>query len=575
MRYLRGSARFVSCALLLTCLSSSATAQLLVATEPDRDDAVERAELAYAIGDGVAVTWISLRLKHGPVALVAALPEGAHADSALDAWFQALETSASPRVLLPRDTSNCDGGGSFAKTAWPRSAGAPPDELELSAPEDVLAVLAERGVALGNELPKSSSYFIWSWREIGEAVSTRTLRIQGGSGPLALLPSADFPVLLSAVTRGAMQLEGERDRSVLSLTFTAGATPRSDYQEQALAWLGQHGEPLVETRSRSLLFDWSIQGDQVSIAPLTRSYAQRAAAELPELDAEACTASLSALRAPALAPPDTSACGSARDAVLALSAAEPELLTLQRFIASSARGVAPELLGAGGTPLSPVLRAEQLDKSECSGVGQPPTVVDPAPVDPIPVRPPRDEPEVEETVVIEEHEHVEFDCWGSPRPEPAPYYEDEHENDTDCSSDTSSSSETDTTDTTCSGDTSSSSEADTSDTTCSGDTSSTSEADDSDPDCSSDSSSSSSSDDDTSCDGGPGDTDDDNDDEGYDGDTCTASAAPGRAPQKSQAGISRSRLERPARLKTSLWSLGFATVVLPIRRRKRRRRAGS
>jgi hypothetical protein len=181
---------------------------------------------------------------------------------------------------------------------------------------------------------------------------------------------------------------------------------------------------------------------------------------------------------------------------------------------------------------------------------------------------------VEETVLVEEHERVEFDCWGSPRPEPAPYYDDEDDRDTTCSGDTSSSSEADTSDTDCSGDTSSSSEADTSDPICAGDTSSTSESDDSEPDCSSDSASSSSSDDDTSCDGGPGDSGED--DDSYDGDTCTASAAPDRAPRKSQAAISRGRrLERPARLKTSLWSLGFAAVVLPIRRRKRRRHAGS
>jgi hypothetical protein len=575
MRGLRGSVRFASCALLLGSLSSTASAQLLIATEPGVADAVEHAELAYALGDGAAVTWISLRLKRGPVALVAALPEGANADSALDAWFRALETSASPRVLLPRDTTSCDGELAFVETTWPRGGGAAPDELELAAPDDVAAALAAQGVSLRTELPAAPSYFIWSWSEISEPASSRTLRIQGSRSPLALLPSAAFPVLLSAVTRGTMQYRDERDRSALSLTLTAGLEPRSDYHEQARAWLAGHDEPLVETRSRALLFDWSIQGDLVSVAPLTRAYAQRAAAELPDVDADACAHSLAELRDSSSATWDALACGSARDAALALSAASPELATLQRFVVSGAAGVAPELLVAGGTPIPPVLRAKQLDDSACPGAQQPPSVVEPTPVDPAPVRPPRDEPEpiVEDTIVVEQHEHVEFDCWGSPRPEPAPYYEDEDENDrgdTDCSSDTSSSSDTDTSDPTCSGDTSSGSEADSTDTTCSGDTSSSSDSDQSEPDCSSDSTSSTGSDDDASCDGGPGDTDDA--DDSYDGDTCTASAAPAAATQKSRASLTRGqRLQRPTRLKTSLWSLAFAALVLPIRRRKRER----
>jgi hypothetical protein len=569
MRRLRGSGRFVASTLLLFCVSSSAAAQLMIAEEPG-EGAVEHAELAYAIGNGPPISWFSLRLSPAPVALVAALPDGASSSVALDAWFEALEATASPRVLMPRDTTNCGEDSSFVESAWPRGAGAAPDELELSAPEDVVAALAAQGVALSGELPRASRYLIWSWPALAKAATTRTLRIEGGSAPLSLLPSSAFPVLVSTLTRGAMQYPDELARSALDLTFIAGSRPRSDYRERLREWLGERSEPLSETRSRGLLFEWSIHADLVSIAPLSHSYAQRAAGELPELDAEACA---KALGEPALFSPSTSACGSARDAALAFAIADPELLTLQRFVVSGARGVEPELLGAGGEPLPPVLRARQLDDSRCASSQEPPVVLEP-PV----VNEPVDEPRggavvVEETVVVAGHEHGEVDCSGSPRPEPDERYdgdETDGSDDVDCGADTSSTSEPPSGDETCAGDASSTSEPASDDATCSGDSSSTS--DDSEPDCSSDSSSSSADEADAGCDGGPGDSSDEQD--GYDGDTCTASAAPEREPRKSRAGLS-SRSQHPTRLKTSLWSVAFAAVVLPIRRRKRVVRAAS
>src|SRR5688500_14298807 len=125
MRGLRGSVRFTSLVLLALTGAGSASAQLLVAAPPEVVDAVAHAELAYALGDGPPVTWVSLRVRHAPVALVAALPEGAAAELGLDAWLSALETTASPRVLLPRNTTDC-GETSFVEVAWPRSAGVAP-----------------------------------------------------------------------------------------------------------------------------------------------------------------------------------------------------------------------------------------------------------------------------------------------------------------------------------------------------------------------------------------------------------------------------------------------------------------
>jgi hypothetical protein len=96
--------------------------------------------------------------------------------------------------------------------------------------------------------------------------------------------------------------------------------------------------------------------------------------------------------------------------------------------------------------------------------------------------------------------------------------------------------------------------------TCAGDSSTSSETGD-EVDCGSDSSSSTTSDD--GCSG-----DSSSETGGYDGDTCTGSAAPRTGPPAQHA------QKRPQRLKTSLWTLAFAALVLPIRRRKRAPSAG-
>jgi len=53
----------------------SARAQLLVATTPGDPPAIAHAELAFASGAGTPVTWLSLRIARGPVALVARYPK--------------------------------------------------------------------------------------------------------------------------------------------------------------------------------------------------------------------------------------------------------------------------------------------------------------------------------------------------------------------------------------------------------------------------------------------------------------------------------------------------------------------
>jgi hypothetical protein len=548
MRGLRGSVRFVSLVLAALTAAGSASAQLLIATPADVGDSVAHAELAYAVGDGPPVTWVSLRVRRAPVVLVAALPEGASAEVALDAWLSALEASASPRVLLPRDTTDC-GEASFVEVTWPRSAGAMPDELRLESAEDVASVLAEQGLVASGELPSASAYLVWSWSGLTTARTTRTLRIRGGASPLSFLPGSPFPILLNAVTRGAATYAGEVDGSALDVTFIAGPNERSDYRARVEGWLAGPADPLLETRSHGLLYDWSIHSDLVSLAPLTRTYAVRAAAELPGLDDEACGNALAALRVTASEPQsEPEACGSARDAALALQAADPELATLQRFVISGAHGVSAESLSGGGLPRAPTLRAKLLDTAACPEVQQPPKVVDPVVSGGAAggARQPRGDSEVivEETVVVEQHQPVEVDCTGSPQPDGG--YDDD---DVDCSSDTSSSSDTDGSEADCSADTTAS-EPEGDDASCTDDTSSSSASDDS------------------SCDGGP--SDGSEQDDGYDGDTCASVSATPRATQESRAGLTRSkRLKGSRRLKTSLWSVAFAALALPIRRRKR------
>ncbi|HYP91345.1 MAG TPA: hypothetical protein VEQ59_24430 [Polyangiaceae bacterium] len=516
-------------------------AQLVVVTPADEPRAIAHAELAYAHGKGEPVTWLSLRLKRGPVAVVAALPKDASADAGLDAWLAALESTASPNILLPTSATDCSKTGSFVHVSWPREAGAPGNELSLQDRADVVTALDELGLPEPSELPEADHYALWSWLGGGPEQTTRTLRIVGGRAPLPLLPSWPFPLLVSSVSPGPQALPGELGNDALRVQFVAGE-PTSDYTERLQSFLDVHREPVLETRVRGPLFDWSIFADTVSVPSLVESYALGAVHEQPSIDVARCTEQLRALRDADA--PSPGACGDARDADLALAAAGPEQPTLQRFAVSAAAGIDPAAFYAGGEPSPPVLRASSLDDSACTSIDLPPT--------PIVVNPPprgggsttgsaatvtgAGTVVVEQTVVVDDtSSSVDVGCSSSPGD---PYYDDRDSS--SCSSDTSS-------------------DADTSDSSCSSDSSSSSR----DSGCGSDSSSSSS--DDTSCDGG-------SEDSSYDGDTCTGSAAPGAdRSRKVQAGLSvRYRAARPRRVKTSLWSLAFVAVVLPIRRLKRR-----
>jgi hypothetical protein len=569
MRSWRGSVRFGLATLVGLSCAGSASAQLQVATTPDQPLAVAHAELAYATGAGTPVTWLSLRVRRGPVAIVAALPPDASAEVGLDAWFAALELTASPNVTLPRNATNCGQTGSFVHVAWPRSAGAPPTELSVENREDAAAALQAQGLSLAGELPQAARYLIWSWPPADSEQTTRTLRIVGGAAPLALLPGVSFPLLVSSVTRGAVALPTELLNRELSVTFVADRRPSNDYVERVQQWLGSRPEPLLEARAQTPLFDWTIYDDTVSLGSLVANYAARAARELPELDADTCGDQLRALRAPEA--PSAAACGDATDASLALAAAGSERPTLQRFVLAGFNGFAPADAVEGGLASPPVIRAQRLDDSACEIeiINQPPRGTT------------RDDPPVphgtttvvvDETVVVEDS-HTEVSCGNGQPPPDDRYY---GSSDDSCSSDTSSTSDTESSDA-CSGDSSSSSSSD--DSGCASDSSSSSSSDDS--GCASDSSSSSSSDDsgcgsdsssssndssDSSCSGS-------SESSGYDGDTCTGAAAPGaERTQKASAGLSsRQGAQRPRRLKTSLWSMAFVALVLPIRRRKRGR----
>jgi hypothetical protein len=563
MRSSRGSVRFVLAMLAGLFSAGSARAQLLVATTPGDPPAIAHAELAFASGAGMPVTWLSLRIARGPVALVAALPKDALTEPALDAWFAALEATASPNVLLPENATDCGSTTSFVHVAWPRAAGVDASELSLQAPEDVSAALDEQGVTLTGKLPAAARYLVWSWPAADTEQTTRTLRIEGGAAPLTLAPGSPFPILVSAVTRGATSWPLEHATSELAVTFVAGESATTDYRDRLRDFLDGGSSALVEMRARGPLFDWAIYDDRVSLSPLVSSYATRAKLELPELDVDVCTEQLRALRK-ADAPAAT-ACGDARDASLALAAAGTELPTLQRFAVSASSGIEPSGTQAGGDPSAPVVQAKKLDDSACRTEQLPPIVLQPPPQrgGPAPEPAPSGNTSVvvEETVVVDQP--TEVNCGGSPQPEPQDGYYADHNDNVDCSSDTSSSSESDSNDS-CSGDSSSSS-TDSND-SCSGDSSSSS-TDSNDSGCSSDTSStsdSSSSTRDSGCSSGSSDS-------SYDGDTCSGNARPGaERSEKAQASLRAGAPARgPRRMKTSLWAMALVALVLPIRRRKR------
>jgi hypothetical protein len=563
MRGWRGFARLAWFGLVGLGATAPARAQLLVAATPGDPPAVEHAELAYALGDAQSVTWLSLRIERGPVAAVAALPDGAMVSQAVDGWLSALETTASPSVLVPPGSPPC-GRTALIRTTWPRAKASPAVELTLDSADDVVALLDAAGLTLESELPEASSYAVWSWPALDGGQTTRTLRVVGAA-PLSMLPGYDFPVSLSLITSGPMRFENEADKRELEVTFRGGDDPSSDYVERLVELVSAGPATLLETRARGLLFDWSIYGDVLSVAPLARTYPHQASSELTQLDVDACTEQLRELGSAGAAP--ATDCGDAVDLGLALAAVDPELATLQRLALSSRDGISPAKLEGGGEPTSPLLTARRFDGSACEPPEQPPLVRDPPTITGGGSQPPAgsDQEVVHETVVVE-REPVEVSCGGSPEPEPVGDYDyygnddsdesctidttaeqDTTQDDPDCSSDTSSSSDTDT-EADCASD-SSGSGSSSSDDGCSGDSSTTSDTTSSDS-CSGDSSTSETS--------------------GYDGDTCTGQAAP-REGRPAQRGASAGR---PQRLKTSLWSVAFAALVLPIRRRKRRASTG-
>src|SRR5688572_7878969 len=152
MRSLRGFARVALLGSVTLAGATQARAQLLVAAMPGEPPAIQHAELAYALGDGQPVTWLSLRVERGLVAVVVALPDGARVSPALDGWFAALERTASPHLLVPQDAPPC-GGTSLVRTAWPRAQGLPAVELTLESADDVQALLDTAGLTFEAELP--------------------------------------------------------------------------------------------------------------------------------------------------------------------------------------------------------------------------------------------------------------------------------------------------------------------------------------------------------------------------------------------------------------------------------------
>jgi hypothetical protein len=561
MRGMRGFVRIVSGCWASLLVSRLAFAQLWVAEPPDSSP-IAHAELAYAFGAGKPVTWLSLRAEHGPVAVVVALEAEAAVEEGLDAWFGALEQAGSPRVLPANHVSAaCGRQLTPLFVSWPRAASALPSAVELQTPDDVRALLDSEGLLAPSELPLAARYWVWSWPDGDSAFTTRTLRIQGQEEPLALEPHGSFPILLSALTRGAMTHAAELMNSELAVTYWVAQSQSNDYRQQALGWLGAHDDPLLELRQRGSVLDWSSY-EGVPIPPLVESYAQAAGLEEPER---------------------------ATDAELALAAVDSDVATLQRVLVSSRFGASWRAFTAGGEPWAPVVRARRLDTSSCVSSQAAPSPVERAPVSggktsPTPVS--RDDFESDfESRPLGHHEPTEINCSGSTEhrqdetdcsgaSESSSTQDDEvdcssepastsQSDDADCSGGSEESSETESTD--CSGGSEESNQ--TEDTDCSGGSEESSQSDAEATDCSSDSSSSSDTADDGCSGNSSGEGSDSEDDSysGYEGETCTGQAAPRKAPTAQH----RSRLKRPRRLKASFWTVALAALVLPIRRRKR------
>jgi hypothetical protein len=534
----------VACCLALALCTGAARAELSLATPADNTTRIEHAEVAYAFGSDQPITWLSLRIDRGPLAVVVALPEGARLEPAGDAWFSALEETAAPRVLPPQAAAACYASLDALPVSYPRQHGRAPDaQLRVTA-EDVQAALDVQGLVLPEGVVSNGDYAIWLWNARGAPFTTQTLRLQGGDAPAELRSREVFPVSLSAVTLGPMKLDAEQDKQRLKVTYH-GDDSRHDYVSAAGAWLAEESAPLIESRGSTLLFDWTLYAERLTVAPLARSYANKAWALE---DASSCAQQLFALRSPDADP--ATACGEANDFELALRAVRGPA-SLARWLVLSSHGIQPSQLESGGLPVTPAMLASNWDPPSCGSHVGPPVVVPPTPDVERPDGSTEPPSVSHEGYWVEEPEPVEVGCSGSPTPEPT-HETGAAQQDVDCGSDSSGSSESDGD---CSSDSSGSSEAG----DCSSDSSGSS-----DEDCSSDSSSEA---DAESCDSGS--------DTGYDGETCTGSAAPKAAERRSALGAggrTSARGQRPARLRLSLWSVAFVAIVLPIRRRKRPRR---
>lgn len=525
-------------------LSGSARAEVLIATSEEAH--IDHAEVALAWNGTDVVSWLALRAAGGDFALVVPHAAETELQRGLDAWLSALEETASVRVVPGSSSAPCSEGP--LRMTWPRGKGRAPDaELELSSPEDVRDVLAQHGLETAQSPRAAPLYGVLLWRG-SEAVTTTTLRIQGEHVLEALLARADFPVSVTALTRGAMRMPEETDKRTLEVTYFAGPKPSSDYREL----VARSAAPLLEMRGSHSLFDWVIFDDLTTVAPLVTRFVDRAKEEI-DFDAAACARMLGELRDGA--PLEPEACGAARDAALAFAVAPGQSATLARWVGSRRVMLsdAQQWL-PGGAPESPLLEAAMLDLSGCEPDDREMVIELPQHDDRHPYPPPAELPEPQparEEVVPVYAQTVEPGCSSTPAPE----CECAPEAEESCSSTSSGASDGDET---CASDSSGASDDTES---CSSDSSGASDDDET---CASDSSSQ----DDEDCSGGS--ETEESETTGYDGETCTGQATAKPAAQGSAA-QPEARAPRRGRLRLSAWSVGFAALVLPIRRGKRRR----
>ena len=387
--------------------------------------------IALAVGPTRSTVWTSLRFDaaSGPVGVIVPAPPGASVDWSSDAWFEALEVATAPRVFPPEGvTGTCPGEEPLdpfhIAGSTEHFAALGPDEVVVL--EDAAAVGAwaeAHSLGLSPGLAASlgqitGQRFISARFSPGGGVAlTPTLRVvlPGGPSmlPLALTRAApdvganpDLIVTTWVIGPGLAAIEGSVVTPVPPANIVwnaANATSRyADARAETLSEAGPLAAVLECASHEALSNNISIAEGTASIDGVITAFFERAAgygSGLP--DPAPCVAQAAAMlatEAPVAAScpradlgvvggvadcvettaagetdPETLRCGEgADDLAVALSGQVPVAAWLTRhslLVAAGSSGSALTVTFPGGAAMTPVLRAESVDLSECGGSG--------------------------------------------------------------------------------------------------------------------------------------------------------------------------------------------------------------